>query len=500
MRIGITIAAVAFTSMTAHAQVTKYVRFQSGADTAYGVLEGETIRELRGDLFRQPQQFTGRRLRFADVRLLAPVAPAKVIAVGLNYKSHLGERPAAAYPGLFTKYPTSIIPTNADIVLPADATNAHYEGEMVVVIGKPAHNVSIEDAKSYVFGVTAGNDVSERDWQRADLQWFRAKASDTFGPIGPVLVTGLNYDDLLLQTRLNGTVVQSQRTKDLIFSVSEIVSYVSRYVTLVPGDVIFTGTPGTTRQMKPGDVVEVELEGVGVLRNPVTQVPAPSHPQHDRQRPQPLVLAPPAQTLPVPPPSDAVVLFDGTSLANWRRKGTDAPAGWKVENGYMEVVPGTGDIESRFAFGDAELHVEFMIPPKRGGSDQDAGNSGVYLMGLYEVQVLDSYDNVTYPDGQNAALYGDVPPRVNVSRPPAEWQSFDITFTAPRFDAAGKLVSPARMTVLHNGVRVHDDVPLKGRTTHRTPPIYEAHPSRLPMSLQDHDHPVRFRNIWVRER
>ena len=150
-------------------------------------------------------------------------------------------------------------------MLPPDAKNVHYEGEMVIVIGRKASRVSKEEAKSYVFGVTAGNDVSERDWQRSDLQWFRAKASDTFGPLGPAVVTGLDYDDLLLETRLNGEVVQSQRTKDLIFDVASIVSYVSQYVTLVPGDVIYTGTPGTTRQMKAGeccqaqDVVTVEL-------------------------------------------------------------------------------------------------------------------------------------------------------------------------------------------------------------------------------------------------
>ena len=205
------------------------------------------------------------------MRLLPPDAPGKVIAVGLNYKSHLGERPSAAYPGLFAKLPTSIIAHGEDIVLPPDANNAHYEGEMVIVIGRRASRVSEGDAASYIFGITAGNDVSERDWQKNDLQWFRAKAADTFGPLGPVIVTGLPYDDLLLQTRLNGEVVQSQRTKDLIFNVSEIVSYVSRYVTLMPGDVIYSGTPGTTKPIKPGDVVEVEVEGVGVLRNRVVR-------------------------------------------------------------------------------------------------------------------------------------------------------------------------------------------------------------------------------------
>jgi len=229
---------------------------------------GETVRELEGDLFgaRRP---TGRTARLADVRLVAPVEPSKVIAVGLNYRSHLGTRQPAAYPGLFAKYPTSIVGTGADIVMPPDATDLHYEGELVIVIGRVAKNVNVADAPGYIFGVTAGNDVSERAWQRDDLQWFRAKASDTFGPLGPAIATGLNYDDLLVQTRVNGEVRQSERTKDLIFNVPTIVSYVSRYVTLMPGDVIFTGTPQSTRAMKPGDVVEVDVEGVGVLRNTV---------------------------------------------------------------------------------------------------------------------------------------------------------------------------------------------------------------------------------------
>ena len=250
------------------AQVTKYVRYSAAGKTSYGVLDGDLIRELRGDLFGSLQR-TGKSLPLSQVKLLAPCVPGKVIAVGLNYQTHLGERSAATYPGLFAKLPSAIIATDEPIIYPADAENLHYEGEMVVVIGKRASKVSKEEASQYVFGVTAGNDVSERNWQKTDLQWFRAKASDTFGPLGPAIVRGLNYDDLLLQTRLNGEVVQSQRTRDLIFDVPAIVSYVSHYVTLLPGDVIYTGTPGTTRAMKPGDVVEVELEGVGVLRNRV---------------------------------------------------------------------------------------------------------------------------------------------------------------------------------------------------------------------------------------
>ncbi|MBI4500883.1 MAG: fumarylacetoacetate hydrolase family protein [Gemmatimonadetes bacterium] len=249
-------------------QIVKYVRYAEGNSIRLGMLSGDTIRQVSGDLFASPQ-LTGKTVLLSQAKLLAPVTPKKVIAVGLNYQTHLGERSAATYPGLFAKLPTSIIGTEADIVYPSDAHNLHYEGEMVVVIGKRASHVSEADAKQYVFGVTVGNDVSERDWQRSDLQWFRAKASDTFGPLGPAVVTGLDYDDLLLETRLNGEVVQSQRTRDLIFGVAVIVSYVSRYVTLEPGDIIYTGTPGTTKPMKPGDIVEVELEGVGVLRNRV---------------------------------------------------------------------------------------------------------------------------------------------------------------------------------------------------------------------------------------
>jgi len=258
----------AATIASAQTPVTRYVRYSAGGEIHYGRLEGERVAELRGNLFSNPPP-TGRSMRLADVKLLAPVAPSKVIAVGLNYKSHLGERPSAAYPGLFAKMPTSIIGPEEAIVLPPDAKNVHYEGEMVVVIGRTAHNVTEADAKQYVFGVTAGNDVSERDWQKADLQWFRAKGTDTFGPLGPAIAVGLNYDDLLVQTRLNGEVKQSQRTQDLIFNVATIVSYVSRYVTLLPGDVIYTGTPGTTSAMKPGDVVEVEVEGIGLLTNRV---------------------------------------------------------------------------------------------------------------------------------------------------------------------------------------------------------------------------------------
>lgn len=255
-------------------EVRHYVRYEAGGEVSYGVLDGDEIRPVQGDLFGEHQLLSS-RVPLAEARLLAPVDPSKVIAVGLNYQSHLGSRAPAEYPGLFAKYPTSIVGSGAEVVRPADSRNLHYEGEMVVVIGRLAKDVPVEEAGRYVFGVTAGNDISERDWQSADLQWFRAKGSDTFGPVGPAVVTGLDYNDLLLETRVNGEVRQSERTRDLIFGVEEIVSYVSRYVTLYPGDIIFTGTPGTTQAMDPGDLVEVELEGVGVLRNTVVQGEGP---------------------------------------------------------------------------------------------------------------------------------------------------------------------------------------------------------------------------------
>ena len=255
---------------TATAQVTKYIRYEVQGRAAYGILDGETVRELSAAPWLGGKA-TGRTTKFAGVKLLAPAEPVKVIAAGLNYKSHIGDQPAAKYVGLFAKLPTSIVGHEADIVYPADATDVHFEGELVVIIGKKASKVSKDDALSYVFGVTAGNDVSERAWQKQDLQWFRAKAADTFGPLGPWIVTGINYQDALLETRVNGKTLQSQRTKDLIFDIPTIVSYVSQYVTLMPGDVIYTGTPGTTSAVNPGDVVEVEIEGIGVLRNKVVK-------------------------------------------------------------------------------------------------------------------------------------------------------------------------------------------------------------------------------------
>jgi hypothetical protein len=221
-------------------------------------------------------------------------------------------------------------------------------------------------------------------------------------------------------------------------------------------------------------------------------------PVHDLNRPQPRVVAPGPAGPPVPPPADAVVLFDGKDLGQW----TDAkgqPARWKVDNGYMEAVPKSGGIRTAQGFGDCQLHVEWMAPSPAKGTGQDRGNSGVFLMDVYEVQILDCYDNTTYADGMTAAIYGQFPPLVNACRPPGEWQTYDIVFHRPRFDKDGKALAPARMTVLHNGLLVHECAVLTGPTAHKARPAYKAHADRLPISLQDHGHPVRFRNIWLRE-
>lgn len=254
----------------AGAEVTSYVRYLHEGIESYGIVDGEEIAQLDNAPYRGGKR-TGRTVRRVDVRLLAPAEPSKVFAVGLNYMSHRRDRILPPHPPVFLKLPTAIIGPDAEINYPAGASNVHYEGELVIVIGKTASGVSVEKAGDYIFGVTAGNDVSARDWQADDLQWFRAKASDNFGPIGPAIVSGLNYKDLLLQTRLNGEVMQKERTSELIHDAHAIVSHISQYATLYPGDVIFTGTPGATSAMQAGDVAEIELEGVGILRNRIGQ-------------------------------------------------------------------------------------------------------------------------------------------------------------------------------------------------------------------------------------
>jgi len=257
-------------SLNSLAETNRYIRYNQNNLSSYGVIIDEKVHQLTMAPYLGGTQ-TGETANLDEIILLAPAEPSKVIAVGYNYHSHRGERILPAHPPIFLKLPTSIIATNDSIIYPDGATDVHYEAELVVVIGKTASKVSKENAGDYIFGVTAGNDVSERNWQANDLQWFRGKAADTFAPLGPEIVTGLNYKDLLVQARLNGKVMQSQRTRDHIHDIDAIVSHISQTVTLFPGDVIYTGTPGNTTAMVPGDIIEIEVEGVGILKNTINR-------------------------------------------------------------------------------------------------------------------------------------------------------------------------------------------------------------------------------------
>lgn len=228
-------------------------------------------------------------------------------------------------------------------------------------------------------------------------------------------------------------------------------------------------------------------------------IPGSAYRVHDAARPQPAVVTPGpggAVGQPAPPPSDAVILFDGTDLSGWygKKKGE---AKWAVRDGYMEVVPKTGNIETKTEFGDCQLHLEFAAPEKVEGDSQGRGNSGVFLMGKYEIQVLDCYDNPTYADGTTGAIYGQCPPLANACRKPGQWQVYDIVWIAPGFDG-DKLLAPAVVTVFLNGVLLHHCKELQGPTQHKKTTSYKPHPPVGPLALQDHNNPVRFRNIWYR--
>lgn len=209
--------------------------------------------------------------------------------------------------------------------------------------------------------------------------------------------------------------------------------------------------------------------------------------------PEPPIVDPgPAPAEPAPIPSDAIVLFDGGDLSEW-----NGGEKWPIENGV--AIAAGGSISTRRPFGDCQLHLEFATPQEVKGSGQGRGNSGVYLMGKYEVQILDSYDNTTYYDGQCGAIYKQQPPSVNASRGPGQWQTYDIIFEAPRFAESGEVVRPAVVTVLHNGVVIHHRFELQGATSYTEPPRYTKHPEKLPLNIQFHGNPVRFRSIWIRE-
>ncbi len=268
-------AIIAACSMAASAYAENYVRYQQNGVTSWGQIIGSTIHQLSAAPYLDGVP-TGKLIERADVKLKAPVDPKLAFMTAFNYSDHKKEtfgitKDTTKKPGLFTVPVGSIIGPEDDIVRPVGSVNFHYEAEMVAVIGKRAENVPLEEAGDYIFGVTIGNDGSERDWQANDIQWLRAKGSNNFNPVGPQLVTGLDYNNLDIEGRLNGKKSQAANSSGMIFNMNYMVHYISQYFTLEPGDVIWSGTMGSTGKMEPGDVYEIELEGVGILRNKLVQ-------------------------------------------------------------------------------------------------------------------------------------------------------------------------------------------------------------------------------------
>ena len=260
------------TATAAQKSSSRYIRFQIGDTVSYGIVEKETVRQLEGDLFGSWKP-TEKTYALDEVTLLVPSKPSKVLAMAGNYKEHLGDAQLPEHPELFFKLPSSLVRHLGDIMQPATHEPVHYEPELVIVMGKQARWVNQEQALDYVLGVTCGNDISARDWQKNDTQWWRAKGSDTFGPCGPFIVSGIDYNRLTMRVIVNGEVRQEFNTSNMIFNLAEIVSFASQHVTLEPGDLIFTGTAGKTEPLAIGDQVEIQIEHVGTLRNQVIAEP-----------------------------------------------------------------------------------------------------------------------------------------------------------------------------------------------------------------------------------
>jgi len=250
----------------------KIVRFTAEHKTKYGILNGELVQVIEDKPFRYLKP-TDHYYQLSEVKLLPPCTPSKIVALGLNYRSHAKEfnAPLPNAPLIFLKPSTAVIGPDADIVYPASSTRVDYEGELAVVIKKPVWRVSIEDALDYVLGYTCFNDVTARDLQAKDKQWTRAKSFDTFAAIGPCIQTELDPENVVVETYLNGELKQRGNTSDLIFTVSELINFVSNVMTLLPGDIIATGTPSGIGPMYPGDTVEIKIEPIGTLRNYVVK-------------------------------------------------------------------------------------------------------------------------------------------------------------------------------------------------------------------------------------
>lgn len=253
-----------------------YCAYLQGDEAREGIIEGDQVVPIDGSMFGDYKRLDSEAVPLAKVKLLAPVIPPKILAAAVNYQSHvpsgrtvLKDDDAPAIPQLFFKPSSSVIGPDDEIVLPAEARRVDAEGELVAVIGKTARNVSEDEALDSVFGYTCGNDVSARHWQKDDIQWWRAKGSDTFSPIGPYIATDLDPANLELRTVVNGEEKQASNTSQQIHSLAAIIAFASRFMALEPGDLVFTGTPGVPPTLEDGDTVVVEIEGIGALRNPV---------------------------------------------------------------------------------------------------------------------------------------------------------------------------------------------------------------------------------------
>lgn len=257
----------------------------------------------------------------------------------------------------------------------------------------------------------------------------------------------------------------------------------------------FQPTPPKAAPAQKPKPNEITIDGVAGFQDTPMQPDGLWH-VHDPARPQPPIVTPGNFSQGAGAPSDAIVLFDGTDLSHWRDKKDGAPASWKVEDGV--AISAKGDIQTTNVFGDIQLHLEFREPTPPKGDGQSRGNSGVFFMSQYEVQVLDCYDNKTYADGATGGLYGQHPPLANACLPPGNWESYDIIFTTPRFDDKGNLTRPAYATVILNGVVLQNHQAFRGATNWRVPGKYTAHPDQMPLALQFHNNSVAFRNIWVR--
>ncbi len=252
--------------------MTKYARFLAHGEIAYGVVEGDDVKQITAAPY-EDHEVTDHTHTLDEVKLLAPVVPNKVVAIGLNYRSHLGDRKPPSVPEPFFKTTSSVVGPGDDVIIPREAleegVTVQPEAELSLVIGKKSKRVSREDALDHILGYTCGNDVSARNWQANDLSWWRAKSSDTFTPLGPFIVSDLDPSALRLIGRINGEVVQEQVTSDLLYGVPEIIEFVTRVLTLNPGDVVMTGTPGAPGDVHDGDVMDVEIAEIGTLTNTV---------------------------------------------------------------------------------------------------------------------------------------------------------------------------------------------------------------------------------------